>query len=150
MGHGLAAAALMAQMRTGLRAYALDGHSPRASSSGSTGCALLARARPDDHARLRRARPRARALSASAPATCRPWSRAGRRAGFLPVDRLAARRRAGTRYREHTFPLPAGATVVLVTDGAVEVRGESLDEGLERLRRLAAAASPTSRRCATR
>ena len=28
MGHGIGAAALMAQMRTGLRAYALDGHSP--------------------------------------------------------------------------------------------------------------------------
>ena len=28
MGHGIGAAAMMAQMRTGLRAYALDGHSP--------------------------------------------------------------------------------------------------------------------------
>ena len=28
MGHGINAAAMMAQMRTGLRAYALDGHSP--------------------------------------------------------------------------------------------------------------------------
>ena len=37
MGHGIGAAAMMAQMRTGLRAYALDGHSPAASSSGSTG-----------------------------------------------------------------------------------------------------------------
>ena len=28
MGHGIGAAAMMAQMRTGLRAYALDGHTP--------------------------------------------------------------------------------------------------------------------------
>jgi anti-sigma regulatory factor (Ser/Thr protein kinase) len=35
-------------------------------------------------------------------------------------------------------PLPTGSTLVLYTDGVVEVRGESLDDGLERLRRIAA------------
>jgi anti-sigma regulatory factor (Ser/Thr protein kinase) len=42
------------------------------------------------------------------------------------------------RYREHELELPAGSTVVMVTDGAVEVRGESLDAGLERLQGLVA------------
>jgi anti-sigma regulatory factor (Ser/Thr protein kinase) len=42
-----------------------------------------------------------------------------------------------TRYREHEFDLPSGSTVLLVTDGAIEVRGEVLDRGLERLRRAA-------------
>jgi anti-sigma regulatory factor (Ser/Thr protein kinase) len=44
----------------------------------------------------------------------------------------------GARYHELEHPLPRGSTLVLATDGAVEVRGESLDEGLERLRELVA------------
>jgi serine phosphatase RsbU (regulator of sigma subunit) len=43
-----------------------------------------------------------------------------------------------TGYREHAFDFPPGSTVVLVTDGAVEARGEALDCGLERLRDLVA------------
>jgi anti-sigma regulatory factor (Ser/Thr protein kinase) len=43
----------------------------------------------------------------------------------------------GAAYREQAFSLPTGSTLVLVTDGAVEVRGEPLDDGLERLRTLA-------------
>ncbi|MGY2067890.1 SpoIIE family protein phosphatase [Blastococcus sp. SYSU DS0619] len=34
---------------------------------------------------------------------------------------------------EHTLPLPPGATLVLYTDGLVERRGSTLDEGLHRL-----------------
>ncbi|MCZ2860455.1 SpoIIE family protein phosphatase [Blastococcus sp. VKM Ac-2987] len=37
------------------------------------------------------------------------------------------------RRSEHTLPLPPGATVVLYTDGLVERRGSTLDEGLHRL-----------------
>ena len=40
--------------------------------------------------------------------------------------------------------------MLLYTDGVVEVRGEALDAGLERLRRLAEREHATSRRCATR
>ena len=49
---------------------------------------------------------------------------------------LGVSRQAG--YREQRFDLPVGSTVVLYTDGAVEVRGEPLEAGLERLRALAA------------
>ncbi|HEU4971819.1 MAG TPA: SpoIIE family protein phosphatase [Gaiellaceae bacterium] len=37
-------------------------------------------------------------------------------------------------YRQETFELPAGSVVVLYTDGLVERRGRSIDEGLEALR----------------
>ena len=37
----------------------------------------------------------------------------------------------------HETPLTPGTTVVLYTDGLVERRRESIDEGLERLRRVA-------------
>jgi GAF domain-containing protein/anti-sigma regulatory factor (Ser/Thr protein kinase) len=39
-----------------------------------------------------------------------------------------------TNYRQETFELPAGSVVVLYTDGLVERRGRSIDEGLEALR----------------
>ncbi len=40
---------------------------------------------------------------------------------------------------DHEVELPAGATVLLFTDGLIERRGELLDDGLERLRSTAAA-----------
>ena len=43
----------------------------------------------------------------------------------------------GTVYRSTTVTVPPEATVVAFTDGLVERRGESLDEGLERLRTAA-------------
>ncbi len=44
----------------------------------------------------------------------------------------------GYRFTEHTFSLPADSLLVMVTDGAIEVRGEALDAGMDRLRALAA------------
>jgi hypothetical protein len=46
-----------------------------------------------------------------------------------------------TTYTSQTFDVPAGATLLGFTDGLVERHGESLDEGLERLRRAATAAT---------
>jgi anti-sigma regulatory factor (Ser/Thr protein kinase) len=42
----------------------------------------------------------------------------------------------GAAYTEQRLPIAPGSRVVLVTDGAAEVRGEPLDDGLERLREL--------------
>jgi serine phosphatase RsbU (regulator of sigma subunit) len=44
---------------------------------------------------------------------------------------------ASTPYHSTTVTVPPSATVVAFTDGLVEKRGESLDEGLERLRETA-------------
>jgi serine phosphatase RsbU (regulator of sigma subunit) len=44
---------------------------------------------------------------------------------------------AGTVYRSTTVTVPPEATVVAFTDGLVERRGESLDQGLDRLRHAA-------------
>jgi anti-sigma regulatory factor (Ser/Thr protein kinase) len=61
-----------------------------------------------------------------------------RRASYLPVESDVALGVArSARYREQTFQLREGSSLALFTDGAVEVRGEPLDAGLERLRRLA-------------
>ncbi len=45
-------------------------------------------------------------------------------------------------YEEATATLAPGSTLVLYTDGLVEVRGEELDDGLERLRSAVAAGPP--------
>jgi hypothetical protein len=52
------------------------------------------------------------------------------------VDRQA-------RYVSRTYPVPPAATLLGFTDGLVERRGEALDDGLERLRRAAAAGHGT-------
>ena len=138
VGRGLPAATLMAQLRTALRAYAFDGHAP--------------------HEVLERVN---RMLAHISPATmttsaylvldpveeCVTMVSAGHppplvvdpdgRAAFLPATAgVALGVSRGTRYRPERFSLPAGSTLLLYTDGVVEVRGEPLDEGLERLRAL--------------
>ncbi len=149
MGHGIAASALMAQVRTGLRAYALDGQTPSgvaerlnrlAVSLRSSDMTTLAYVVLDlDAGRLR-------VISAGhVPPLVR---RADGETTILPVEGdppLAVSHDA--RYREHTFELQPGSTVVLVTDGAIEVRGEPLDHGLERLSRLVAANDHLGRLC---
>jgi serine phosphatase RsbU (regulator of sigma subunit) len=52
---------------------------------------------------------------------------------------------------DHELLLPAGATLLLYTDGLVESREQPLDEGLERLRVTAAglAGSPVDDLCDT-
>jgi anti-sigma regulatory factor (Ser/Thr protein kinase)/putative methionine-R-sulfoxide reductase with GAF domain len=140
MGHGVAAAALMAQMRTGLRAYAVDGHSPAGVMERLNRLAMLIepnRMTTVGYAVLDLEHERLRTVSAGhLPPVFMP---PGGEPHALPVEGdppLGVS--TGTRYREHEFPLSAGTTVVLVTDGAVEVRGEVLDRGLERLCRLVA------------
>ena len=44
----------------------------------------------------------------------------------------------GSSYQSTTIPISPGSTLVAFTDGLVEMRGESIDEGLERLREAAA------------
>jgi anti-sigma regulatory factor (Ser/Thr protein kinase) len=45
-----------------------------------------------------------------------------------------------TTYRLETFELPAGSVIVLYTDGLIERRGRSIDEGLDSLRTALASA----------
>jgi serine phosphatase RsbU (regulator of sigma subunit) len=45
---------------------------------------------------------------------------------------------AGSQYASRKVAMPATGTLVAFTDGLVELRGESIDDGLERLRKAAA------------
>src|SRR5205085_1747364 len=46
-------------------------------------------------------------------------------------------------YGQHTTAFPAGSSLLLYTDGLIERRGESIDEGLERLLQAAAGEAET-------
>jgi serine phosphatase RsbU (regulator of sigma subunit) len=48
---------------------------------------------------------------------------------------------SGHPYRSTVITVPPNATLLIYTDGLIERRGENLDEGLERLRAVAASAS---------
>jgi serine phosphatase RsbU (regulator of sigma subunit)/anti-sigma regulatory factor (Ser/Thr protein kinase) len=139
VGRGLAAAALMAQLRTGLRAYAFDGHPPGevtarlnrltahlSASTMTTLCYVVLD--PAEHS----------AVVVSAGHLPPLVVDADGHASYLAVESDVALGVArGARYREQRFELEEGSTIALFTDGAVEVRGEPLELGLERLRAAA-------------
>ena len=136
VGKGVASAATMAQLRNALRAFALDQMKPSSTVS-----------------RLNRL---TEELSESAFATvvyavldpdtgtCR-FTCAGHppplvvdpdgRARYVEGGRgLPLGTGAKAHYRQAAVELQVGSTVILYTDGLVERRSESIDEGLERLR----------------
>jgi serine phosphatase RsbU (regulator of sigma subunit)/anti-sigma regulatory factor (Ser/Thr protein kinase) len=136
VGKGVQSAATMAQLRNALRAFALDQMKPSSTIS-----------------RLNRL---TEEISESAFATvlyavldtetgvCRFTSAGHPPPLVLLPDGTASYVEGGrglplgtgtsVRYRQETLTLPVGATVVFYTDGLVERRTESIDEGLERLR----------------
>jgi GAF domain-containing protein/anti-sigma regulatory factor (Ser/Thr protein kinase) len=140
VGHGLAAAAVMAQLRTALRAYAIDGHAPEEVVArvntmmwrlGPTAMTTLA------YLVLDPVRESLDVVNAGHP----PPLIVGPdgKASFLPLQGgIALGVSPLARYSARTHPYPADATIVLYTDGLVEIRGESIEDGLERLRALAA------------
>jgi anti-sigma regulatory factor (Ser/Thr protein kinase) len=139
VGTGIAAAALMSQLRTAMRAYALDGHPP------ATVLDRMNRLLEDeDPPKMTTAvymilDPQAETLRVAGAGHIPPLviSPEGT-ASFLPTegDPPLGVSPVAT-YREHTIDAPTGTRVVLVTDGAIEVPGEPLEAGMERLRGLA-------------
>ena len=127
----------MGQLRSALRAYALEGRPP------ARVLQLLSA--------LRRRRRRARAARRVVYAVIDPGAREVRyaSAGHPPPllvgadgraraswrARAACRwtARSGTSTRTRSRRVPEGSTLVLYSDGAIERRGEPLDVGLERL-----------------
>jgi GAF domain-containing protein/anti-sigma regulatory factor (Ser/Thr protein kinase) len=148
-GHGLRAAALMGQLRTGLRAYALEGHPP-----GETLKRLD---------RMLQTIP-GRGMATAAYAVVDPVTgtlhyasaghpppvlvRGGEEAILLDVSAappLGALPFAA--YHEVEATLEPGDTILLYTDGLIERRREPLTEGLERLRALTAVRATADQLC---
>jgi PAS domain S-box-containing protein len=141
VGHGPQAAAVMGQLRSALSAYLLEGHPPAEA--------------------LERLDRFAAGVPGALGSTCAcltldwetgvlTWALAGH-LPLLLVDDDGVRFPAGgagtmlgvrervAAYRSASLELTPGSSVLLYTDGLVERRGESLDEGLDRLLRTTAA-----------
>jgi phosphoserine phosphatase RsbU/P len=141
-GRGITAASTMGQLRSALRAYAFDGHSP-----GSVLERLNA-----FHSGLR---PRSMSTVMLVSVDTETGSFTYAKAGHPPALMVTPEGETSwldgapgpllgaideVSYEEGSGDLPLGHTLVLYTDGLVEHRGESIDRGFERLRAAAAGA----------
>ena len=141
-GKGIRAASVMGQLRTTLRVVGADRWGPSAVLTGVD--RLFQRFEEGEMATLLflTLDPASGAISYSAAAHPPPlvvdpdggarYLEDGR---GLPLGVAPA-----PRYRDAGGRLEAGSTLLLYTDGLVERSGESIDEGLDRLRRVAAGA----------
>jgi anti-sigma regulatory factor (Ser/Thr protein kinase) len=139
VGHGTTAAAVMAQLRTALRAYAVEGHAPGQvlelvnrlmTGLGPRAMTTLAYAVIDTE----RATLELVVAGHPPPLLISPAGEASflEATGGIPlgVSELA-------RYEPETFAFEPGTTLLLYTDGLVETRDASIDAGLGKLRALA-------------
>lgn len=135
MGHGMAAAARMGQLRAVLTAYAVDGDPPDRVLS------RVAR-RAEDLLDVRMATvlvlvydPAARCLTAASaghpPPLVAPLHAPPAYVELTPGPPIGV---GPSDYACVSVDIPPGTTIALYTDGLVENRGESLEAGLERLR----------------
>jgi GAF domain-containing protein/anti-sigma regulatory factor (Ser/Thr protein kinase) len=149
VGHGLGAAAIMAQLRTALRAYAIDGHTPgevveRVNRMmwqlGPTAMTTLAYIVVDPMGEsldlVTAGHPPPLVITSDGEAAYLPLT-GGVALGVTPT----------ARYTAVAHPLPIGSTVMLYTDGLVESRVQPIDTGLERLRGLASGADDPEALC---
>ena len=134
-GHGLHAAVMMSQLRTALRAYAVDGGSPGTLLTRLH--TFLHHLQPDLYATavIARFHPAEPTLT---------WAAAGHPPPVLrtPDGRVhALDEKPGAmlgiplvqEIQDHTVSLPPGSTLALYTDGLVERRAQGIDPGIARL-----------------
>jgi serine phosphatase RsbU (regulator of sigma subunit) len=137
-GRGLNAATTMASLRYAIRAYAAQNDGPaeiltkigRLVNVAETGqlatvlCAMV----DLEH----------RTLSVTSAGHLPPLLISDGEGRYVDLDiGLPIGVEADTSYRSTTVTVPRAATFVAFTDGLVEMRGESIDQGLERLRAAA-------------
>ena len=136
MGHGMRSAARMGQLRAIVATLALEGHAPgrlltRLAESVDVlldlelATLLVTLYDPAEHTLTM-------ASAGHPPPLLAPRSGPPRFLDLEPGPPLGS---FPVEYEEAVVQLSAGDTLVLYTDGLVEERGESLDVGLERLRR---------------
>ncbi|MEU8470512.1 SpoIIE family protein phosphatase [Streptomyces sp. NPDC029006] len=136
-GHGLHAAVVMGQLRTALRAYAVENDSPgdilthlhrmlRHLQPELYATAMIARFRPGEPEVVWASAGHPPAVVRDADGTVRVLNaKPGVMLG-IPVPYA---------YADHRVDLPAGSSLVLYTDGLVERRAQGIDPGIERLGR---------------
>ncbi|MEV7074746.1 GAF domain-containing SpoIIE family protein phosphatase [Streptomyces sp. NPDC093990] len=144
-GHGLHAAVVMGQLRTALRAYAVENATPGEILTrlhrmlghlqpDLYATALIARFRPGEPEVVWASAGHPPAVARAADGTVRVLdAKPGVMLG-IPLPYV---------YRDHRADLPLGSSLVLYTDGLVERRGQGIDPGIGRLcRALEALGTP--------
>jgi len=135
-GRGVRAAATMGQLRNAVRAYALEGHPPALIVERLNALLHADEMATCLYVTLDLASGRVRFVNAGhvPPLVVAPEGRVtALEGGALPLGILSH-----ARYPEGEATLAPGALLLLFTDGLVEARGRSLDDGLAALRRAAA------------
>lgn len=138
-GHGLEAAATMGQVRMAVRAYALQDPTPAsvmagvhhlaAQSPGATMTTLLYLTYDPETGMLRFA-------NAGHPPAVLLTTDGATFVADASAPPMAVAVANNGHYAEEGLELPPGSTLVLYTDGLVERRGLSIQDGLDRLRSL--------------
>jgi serine phosphatase RsbU (regulator of sigma subunit)/anti-sigma regulatory factor (Ser/Thr protein kinase) len=135
VGRGFHAAAIMGQLRSALRAYALDGMAPSGVLERLS--SLLRQIEPartatllymvvDAHGGYLTVASAGHPPPLIAPPEGEPW--------FMQLpDSVPLGAVRHVRYEDEELDLPPGSVITLYTDGLVERRGEPLEAGLERL-----------------
>jgi anti-sigma regulatory factor (Ser/Thr protein kinase) len=151
VGHGLAPAAIMAQLRTAVRAYAADGAEPAEVLArvnhlmwhlGPLSMTTLV------YLVLDPATESLQIVNAGHPPPL--IVEPGAEPRFLEAPRgVALGATAMAAYTAGTLPLPTGSTVLLYTDGLVERRGEPIDAGFARLKALVTQPHDVDNLCAS-
>jgi GAF domain-containing protein/anti-sigma regulatory factor (Ser/Thr protein kinase) len=149
VGHGLEAAAVMAQLRTAVRAYAADGHAPAETVErvnrlmwqlGPTAMTTLAFVVIDSVGEslelVNAGHPPPLVIAPDGEASYLPLQ-GGLALGVSPL----------VTYQCARHPFPTGSAVVLYTDGLVESRRNAIDVGLEQLRLIASGAGDLESLC---
>jgi PAS domain-containing protein len=147
-GKGIQAAQIMAQLRTAGRVAALAGQGAAAVLSSQNALMLAAGLGPFATAVFGLYQPATGALSWASAGHPPPLVVSGGRAEFLALSEhapLGVVDEPG--YQATETVLGSGDRLVLYTDGLVERRGESISDGLERLRSLVPLGGPAEATC---
>lgn len=138
MGHGVAAAAGMAQMRAAVRAYVASDPDPSSVVSRLDGMSEMFAISELVTLAFLVIDPDREALAIVNAGHCPPLIvTASGVAGYVQAP---SSRPIGTGHDDRTattWPFPAGSTLLLFTDGLIERRGEDIDASLARLARQA-------------
>jgi PAS domain S-box-containing protein len=136
VGHGIGAASLMGQLRHAMRAYAVEGHSPGGvldrltklvrGLDGGQMATLLYLVMEPDHGTVRFANAGHVPPLMIGPEGDAHYLESAHNPPLGVFD--------SPGHIETTMELTPGSTIVLYTDGLVEERGVSIDQGLEALR----------------